>query len=410
MNYFNDTLIIDDQVEEAYELSELFAQGGSYPIILKPEHVSTKLAIVPKLVCCDINLSGTDDDQNFKIIAGLLKRIYTENKKGIYIFIAWTSHKDKLKALKEFIQADAEIYQPLDFIAIGKEDYKNNPQKLERKINSIFKNMLGLKACLMWNSIIREANNETFINLSNLAKDTHIDLLTLLGGLACANLGNNRRKDETVAITKPLSYILRDNIEKKLIYSDSQKKLDAILKKMPEKSFDLCNEEAKSKTNSILHINSTTRHSKIIPGDVVKISDKELKSLLKKTPPLELKKELIKGTENTDNIELGLLEITADCDYSNIKTHNISKFALTYLIPCAKAKKDLNNDYYKHTKIKIMYNKEAYYLIVDCRYIFSIIPKKTFVKNRLFSLRENLFTSFRQQIYAYNSRIGAISF
>ena len=67
----------------------------------------------------------------------------------------------------------------------------------------------------MWNSIIREANNETFINLSNLAKDTHIDLLTLLGGLACANLGKNRRKDETVAITKPLSYILRDNIEKK---------------------------------------------------------------------------------------------------------------------------------------------------------------------------------------------------
>lgn len=57
-----------------------------------------------------------------------------------------------------------------------------------------------------------------------------------------------------------------------------------------------------------------------------------------------------------------------------------------------------------------MYNEEVYYLIIDCRYIFSIIPRKTFVKNRLFSLRENLFTSFRQHIYAYNSRIGTISF
>lgn len=190
MNYLNDTLIIDDQVDEAYELSELFAQGGSYPIILKPEHVSRELAIIPKLVCCDINLSGTDDDQNFKTIAGLLKKIYPENKKGIYIFIAWTSHKNKLKALKRYIQADAEIYQPLDFIAIGKEDYKNDPQKLERKINSILRNMLGLKACLIWNNIIREANNETFINLSNLAKDTKIDLLTLMGGVSlCKSRG-----------------------------------------------------------------------------------------------------------------------------------------------------------------------------------------------------------------------------
>lgn len=409
MNYLNDTLIIDDQVDEAYELSELFAQGGSYPIILKPEHVSRELAIIPKLVCCDINLSGTDDDQNFKTIAGLLKKIYPENKKGIYIFIAWTSHKNKLKALKRYIQADAEIYQPLDFIAIGKEDYKNDPQKLERKINSILRNMLGLKACLIWNNIIREANNETFINLSNLAKDTKIDLLTLMGGLACVNLGENRKNDETIAITKPLSYILRDNIEKKIIYSDSQKKLDKILKKMPEKPLDLCYDEIKSKTNSILHINSTTHHSKIIPGDVIKISDNELKSLLKKTPPSKLKEDLIKGTENQNSVELGLLEITADCDYSNIKTYNINKFALVYLIPYTKAK-SLNKDYYKHTQIKIMYNEEVYYLIIDCRYIFSIIPRKTFVKNRLFSLRENLFTSFRQHIYAYNSRIGTISF
>ncbi|MDY4841984.1 MAG: hypothetical protein SO314_06445 [Alphaproteobacteria bacterium] len=409
MNYFNDTLIIDDQVEEAYELSELFAQRGSNPIILKPEHVSRELAIIPKLVCCDINLNGTDDDQNFKTIAGLLKKIYSENKKGIYIFIAWTSHKNKLKALKKFIQADVEICQPLDFIAMGKEDYKDNPQKLERKINSILKNKLGLKACLIWNSIIREANNETFINLSNLAKDTNIDLLTLFGGLASVNLGENRKKDETIAITKPLSYILRDNIEKKLIYSDSQKKLDAILQKMPESPLELCNDEIKSKTNSILHINSATRHSKIIPGDVIKISDKELKSLLKNTPPSKLKEDLIKGTENPDNVELALLEITPDCDYSNIKTYNVNKFALTYLIPNSKTKK-LDKEYYKHTKIKFMYNGEEYIFIVDCRYIFSIIPKKKLIKDRIFSLRENLFTSFRQYVYTYNSRIGTISF
>ena len=407
MNYLGDILIIDDEVEEAYNLSELFAKMECIPIILKPEHISSDLMMLPKIVCCDINLHGTDDTQNFKTIAGLLKKIYTNDKKGLYIFVAWTSHKDKLDALKNYIKADADVHQPLDFLAMGKDEYINNPQKLKTKIDSIFKNNQGLKACLLWNNIIREANDETIASLSNLASKTQVDLLALLDGLANANFGKKKIKDETTAIIKPISYILRDNIERKLICSPHQKQLKRILKKIPNNSN--LSDIVKSNTNSILHISSNVTHNKMIPGDVIKISDKELKSVFRKEVSLELKTDIIKKGESVNSIEFALLEITPDCDYSNVKTHNVNKFALTYLIPSGKESK-LDNEYYKRTKIKIIYKEMEYMFVVDCRYIFSIIPKKNFIKNRIFSLRENLFTSFRQQIYSYNSRIGTISF
>ena len=180
-----------------------------------------------------------------------------------------------------------------------------------------------------------------------------------------------------------------------------------ILKKIPNNSN--LSDIVKSNTNSILHISSNVTHNKIIPGDVIKISDKELKSVFRKEVSLELKTDIIKKGESVNSIEFALLEITPDCDYSNVKTHNVNKFALTYLIPSGKESK-LDNEYYKRTKIKIIYKEMEYMFVVDCRYIFSIIPKKNFIKNRIFSLRENLFTSFRQQIYSYNSRIGTISF
>jgi len=379
---------------------------GSIPIILKPEHITENPIIFPKLVCCDINLNGTDDTQNFKTIAGLLKKIYTKERKGIYIFIAWTSHKDKLKALRRHIEADQEIHKPLDFIAIGKDEYTDNPQKLERKIDYIFRKNKGLTACLLWNNIIKEANDETIISLSNLAEKTNVDLLALLDGLAQANLGKKKLRDEATATIRPINYILRDNIEKKLICSPAQTKLNNILKKNP-KNLAL-SESGKSNTNFILHISPNINYKKIMPGDVMRIYEKDLKSIFRKVPE-ELKSNLIKRGEDTNNIELGLLEITPDCDYTNVKTHDVNKFALTYLIPSGISGK-LDNDYYKRTKIKITYNEAEYIFVVDCRYIISIIPKRNFVKNRIFSLKENLFTSFRQQVYAYNSRIGTISF
>ncbi|WP_372519648.1 hypothetical protein [Candidatus Ruminimicrobiellum ovillum] len=409
MDYLSDILIIDDNLEEAYDLAGGFAKNKCVSIILKPEDVNDELNFIPKIICCDIKLTTSGDDvANYKLILNLLKKIFSKNK-GTYLFVAWTRNKNEFDALKKYIEADKEVNQPVSFLSLDKDEFKDQPSKLKIKLNKNLDSKKGLKALLIWNEIIKEANNKTLNKLFVLSKETETDLLSLLYYLAKANLGKKINDNEIVALIKPINYILRDNIDKELIQEETKKFFRNIFKDIKAEGRLL--ETIEVKTNSILHINTNIKHKNVIPGDVVEYSAKKLKRLF----AFSKKDENIKNENPVVSLIkksaiCGLLEVTADCDFSNEKTNDISKFVPVYLIPKDKCSNNLRNkDYFRNTNLEIEYNNQFYVFLVDCRYIFSM-KSNSLYKNKLFSIRENLFTSYRQQVYSYNSRIGTISF
>lgn len=408
MNYLSNVLIIDDTIEEAFDLQELFCKNSCIPVIMRPEQISEKMDFIPNIICCDINLHGTNDDINFKSILGLLKKIFKINK-GFYIFIAWTSHTDKLEELKQLIQSDQDTHQPLLFLAMGKEDFKGHHLKLRKEIRSLLKDNKGLYACLMWNKIVQNANNETMHILYKISQDTELDLLKILTSLAKSNFGVHVLKNEALSLLKPMNFVLRDNIEKKMF----QHKISVEFSKLFKNNPSLNNDEekkVKSIANTLLHINMYPNSNKIVPGDVIEVNLKFITKLIKNSRISEdtlLEKILKKGAPKNEII-WGLCEITADCDFAQCKTKEINKFSLLYLIPDTYVN-STNKEYVTKTNICVEYNEKVYSLIIDCRFMFSLQSSRL-KKNRIFNIRESLLNSYRQQIFSYNSRIGTISF
>lgn len=409
MNYLTDVLIIDDQLTEANDLQELFVKNGYFPVIVKPEWITNNFSLSPQIVCCDINLlGGNNDEANFKLIQGTLKKIFKQPT--TYIFIAWTSHKSKLQALKEHLSADVSLVQPVGFLSMGKNEFRSKPNKLKILINNMLKENIGLKICLIWNSIIRHANNMSLITLTDLSLSTGVELQQLLYDLAAQNFGVNVPKNETASLIIPINLILKDNVEKNIALSPFSKELSKIFKNMGPTAKKSISEDLKAKVNAIMHISMQNGVNKIVPGDFIKIDASFLRKKLKypKLNIIDLLGKTIKTSANESQVILGMVEITADCDFSNCKTAGVHKFAFAYLVPLSIFSKA--DEYHnKNTNITVEYQSQKYQMIVDCRFILAF--KANELKNqKLFNIRDGLLTSYRKNIYDHNSRIGTISF
>ena len=110
----------------------------------------------------------------------------------------------------------------------------------------------------------------------------------------------------------------------------------------------------------------------------------------------------------------GIVDITADCDFSNNKS-GINKCVLAFLTP-------LNNEHLESAlskspsfiryKIAIKQNKDYkfFWLILCSKYLFGMHKEDIKSNSFEFRLRETLISSIRCNIYDCNSRLGTISF
>ena len=292
MNYISDILLIDDQIEEAYEIQKNFLKMGFNPVISKPQEITESFSMSPSIIFCDIYLLGTDDDINFKLIKGILKKIYKKNTP--YILILWTSHSDKITELENCIRADREIIQPLEITSMDKNNIsviENNLKTLLDRINFEYPDFTVFA---IFKYIISKANNDTVDLLNNLYNIKEGKFINLLVSIAEQSIGEkNIKGNEACALSTPISYFIKNSIDKNIYKKELHSDLINIFKNvvhMPKNDLD---QKLKAKINTVMHINMNTQDNITIPGDYIKTNISTIRKLLgnkKKTKKILLEK------------------------------------------------------------------------------------------------------------------------
>ena len=409
MNYISDILLIDDQIEEAYDIQKNLLKLGFNPVISKPQEITESFSMLPSVIFCDINLFGTIDDINFKSIKGILKKIYKKNTP--YFFIIWTTHSSKISELEDYLHSDQEIVQPLEILSMNKNDIDSLETELNTLINRFHNDYPDFIIFSIFRDIIFKSSNDVIDFLNDLYSTKDGKFRNLLLSIAEQNYGiQNLCNNENYALATPISYFIKNNIDKNIHNDSLHSELLSLfknIKAIPKKEID---QKIKSKINTIMHINGNVCKNIIIPGDFFKTTIKTVKELVKdnKLRKEELLLDIIKDLKNKNAVTIGLIEISADCDFANCNTMNIGKFVLAYLCPYDIVKKGTLKQCYQVFDIE--YKNKSFVMIVDARFIISVNNKKILTQQKLFNIREGLFKKIRNEIYMHNSRLGTISF
>ena len=410
MAILKNVLIIDDQLDEVGDIQEAFLQNNYIPVVVDPVEAN-KVSYTPDIICCDINLSATNKEQNFKTIAGILKKIFKHNK--IYIFVAWTNNSDLFSELETYLSADTNIIQPLKYICFSKETF--DLHCFEEKLGKLYIENKGLISLYDWNEIVLDSLDNLIYNICSIAKDNSCSIQNILSSLGEKTAGKHFLENKTKTICTFLHLLLEDEIDSTIKFlDDASGKFNDI-----DESSGPTNIPAEKLNSALLFSKNTSKTLDV--GDFIQIDRnlyKKIKPFISSNTRKDIKDEILKNISGLQGFGLsksiwGVINITADCDYSN-KKQGIDKFVLA----CIAKYDDVPNEKKVRTNTPslIMYRfydketRENKALIIHSKYIFGAYLEDIKNYTKYFNIRKQFLTSIRQQIYSYNSRIGTISF
>lgn len=408
MAILKNVLIIDDQLDEVDDIREAFLQNNYIPVVVDPAE-SNKVLYTPDIICCDINLSATNKEQNFKTIAGILKKIFKHNK--LYIFVAWTNKSDLFSELEAYLSADTSIIQPLKYICFSKENF--DLHCFEEKLGTLYNENKGLISLYDWNEIVLDSLDNLTYNICSIAKDNSCSIQNILSSLGEKTAGKHFLENKTKTICTFLHLLLEDEIDSTIKFlNDASEKFNDI-----DGTSESTNIPAEKLNSALLFSKNTSTSLEV--GDFIRLDSScfmKIRHFIERNTRKQIKKDIKDNIQKIDGLDIdkctwGLINITADCDYSN-KKQGVDKFVFACIAK------------YNHADEKtrivspslIMYRfydketDENKALIIHSKYIFGGCLNNLKNCTKYFRIRKQLLISIRQQIYAYNSRIGTISF
>lgn len=410
MAILKNVLIIDDRLDEINDIRQNFLRHGYIPVVIEPTEAEY-ISFIPDIICCDINLMGSNKDQNFKIIAGILKKIVSHNK--LYVFIAWTNNANLFTELKEHLSNDSGIIQPIKYDCFSKETF--SVSIFEKMLNRIYDENKGLMSLYDWNNIVTNSLEKLPYNIYQLAKNNSCSTQDILFSLGQKTAGEHFLENKTKTVCTFLHLLLEDEVDSTIkLLNDNSDNFDDLKEVTESISVPV------EKLNSALLFSKTTSLSLEI-GDFIQLNQRycmKMRHFIQYSTRKQIKKEIndnIKGLKglDIDKCIWGIINITADCDHSN-KKQGIDKFVLACV-----AKYDCvvhENKVKVNTPSLIMYrfydkeSNEKKVLIINSKYIFGACFKNLESCTKYFRIRKQILASIRQQVYSQNSRIGTISF
>ena len=460
-----DIIVIDDnehdlnsivkalRAEKQFVIPVHFTDENSSNMDILESYITSNKVI--RCVISDINLievSTYQPSTAAKHLADNVLSRFLSNESRNYILFVWTSKdtEEDFELFKSTLYDTLEqndIKKPLNIIKISKNECKTGTEYDSEKIIKVIKDAMfdeknkALLQLIHWEKSCEIATADTVESLLKL-KNTSFTLKKLLLEL----VGKKNIGLEPENIINVLLLLLKDNLNK--ISTDSNTR--EIWKNLFEKIDDNQDLELadKAKINTTLHLDLSTQQTAIIcPGDFFEICDENVLKycfLCDKKDELityyvknafDLKKEKMTSQEKAKynsnrevydqncreqirkGLKLGLLEISAACDFTNNKKIS-NMFVLGVLAPKLQA-----YDFNKNVKQSIIspllleLENNQYYFFIDSSYIFSLnsvfINTKGFDENirfeKKFRLRDIYLQSLIQQIAHHNSRIGIIS-
>lgn len=424
----SNVLIIDDQIEETVRLQESFNNHGISCLYINPVSLTNdyQLSFIPDIVCCDIKLFNGNDNDNYTKICDILTQLLPEN--SFYVFVAWTSNKNLFGELKGKMQQERYLSssrQPVEYFCWKKS--RCTYEMLAKKFNKI---KPTTQLLFYWKTIIKQSATGTANQLVELSKIQKTDLKRILTSLAINEVGKKHLDDSKhLAITEQLHSLLLD-VSNKVIISDQ--KYNTLCSNSINKKTKEVNKKVASSLNSALFVDfSCDKLERIPAGDFRELNIRKYKDFLKFTGQGETqlkaqKKKLFEQyfcnsgklqqaaiNKAMQTSKLCLLDITAGCDCAQ-KKEGFHKVVITYLVPLSFGLKirDKKTNIPDSVNIKnIYFNSCENLMIIDAKYLMGLKQDELgMISKRLFRIREHMLNSIRQNVYAYNSRIGTSTF
>ena len=433
-------VLIDDEPQDAYPMIEAFSRYA-IPVAwyrgTGPETMPDMPLRNVRLILLDLQLGTTGVD--VKNAAGrLCQAVAPTAESGPMGLVLWTKHNDHYEAFKDALNGYNENdhihkrVQPLFILSVEKRFKSESGQRvfdipqLISEIDRILQEpeLDPCKNLFVWERLCAAAAAESVSTLSSI-------------GLALAEFDIGRWKAEFVNVLKWLTEsvsgdaagLRRDEIPNSsslfealaMIHEDYVHSLAFLEDRQLERPFDISaldSRKGKAVLNTFLITTMETKSD--VPGTLLPMremntdwlpfipseEDKEFRRMVSSIFGKEYnhnKEEIYKNSEPV------ILEITPECDYVNKKrsrlrfipglivTDNLQSLALTHTA------------YSKHIG-PLFRNDKVCYLIIECRYLFSLrLSFSEQLNQPFFRLRSHVLKDIQAWVGGHISRPGHIS-
>ncbi|EPE1851203.1 hypothetical protein ACSG7Z_003477 [Cronobacter dublinensis] len=456
-------ILIDNDQKELDQIKDAFVSAGlpCLPALYKNEEGnSTGLDhikfdnIVPRIVITDLNLiesSKLSPKDLSGPIMNLLEKIYV---KGPYILHFWSKNSSIVKEVMNVIEdrIPNKKLLPLMWGVLDKSKLLNESEKLREQIIDLINGDSLFGSIFDWESRINNAAQQTINSLYELTcppddikGDTyvkqHIDTLKeVLALIGNETLGKkNAKMFPSLAIDQGLLPVLNDRLHR---FDEANQAWRNSIPNIGNKT--KVDDNLKSQLNTFYHIEQIPDTYPIYHrGVFVEFSDEYIKSELNlkklccKLGVKDLNDILLSEFINEDNLEekdkssllnnirLGFIEMSAECDHAQRKT-KLHRYILSALIPEPFIKYCEFNGGKSLTKHAGIYRMPAFYFnnqrtILKLSFKYQIGTKDSFqlnsqlVQHKWFGkpvlrLREQILADISFKCAQYSSRPGIISF
>ena len=461
-------ILVDDNETELKTLHDCFVRAGipCLPInyinddpdnITGIGHIDTS-KLSPRVIITDLNLSeGSLEPKNLAgPIAELLSILI---KSGPYILFFWSKNIAKVEEVVNILETRlADKFQlPLHWGILDKTEFRTDEANLKGRIQTLLQECSIFNAIFDWENRVAYAAQQTTNSLLDITTpisgegvgSNHIQILSdTLAAIGNEALGNKNAKDNpSFAIDMGLASVLNDRLS--VMESDPSlwvKAVPSIGRHIP------LSEDAVCKLNSFYHIERVSEeHPKNCKGIFVELSRDVFRNAEQKqkfesklgrnldtifidefisTRKLEDNSRSESKTyreEAKENIILGFIELSADCDQAQRKV-KLNKYALAALVPSNFSELTLfeNDGFIRDRAHEGIYrcpsfelNGQNYILLITFRYQIGTNPSSTVANidyvnkwfgSPLFRLKEQIMGDISFRCAQHAMRPGIVAF
>lgn len=439
------------QIQDALVLARIPSLPILYDAATWAPHDLSRLCFAVRVVLLDLNLlEGAPNAET--ITPHIAEVLAAVAPAGPYIVVFWSKHKE---LVDEVLARLADRYKknivpPIHHTLLDKHDFQATgnaakdeevAKRLSKNIEELLKKVPILQMLAEWESRVGAAAARTVSRLYSLAASNdpwqrdqvESRLADLITWIAQETVGRQFAKDiPGDAVDEGLHHALADELSRSAgtpAYNDQWK---AAIPKVSQKDFKPAKELLAAALNEVFHIDS------------VNISKGERGTFTLLAPEFANQKEKVKqvfgasinalknefiyleGLEGDakaallDACRLGLLELSAACDYAQRKGRSL-RYVLAALVPAAHASKtefpDPDGGRPRESRHEAIYRlpsirikNENFVCALNFRYILGLPQNHELIGNSMFRVRVPLLDEIAYRCSGHLARPGFISF
>lgn len=426
----NSIIIVDDRDQDLQYLSRVFCKYGiGCRTFLYDEFDTIKEPLENvKLAFFDVILTDAgDDNAQMAVLRDAIKSYISLNNKA-FALVFWTNKPEYKERFIEFINRSDDKYEvpkPLCIEVIDKNKFLEHDDEIQQRLSDLMDDKI-IKCLFSFDSELKHASDKSLNEVLGLIdfpddwgkNEQYVkNIRNVFALIAIETLGGKRgKKEPDLAIKEafgPLFLHHLCNIDS-TVWKDFFDGLNITrIREFP-------NPEIAANLNTIFHLELSPKEQNA-RGCVrrIKMDDAEIDELFKSVVGYNVNEwvnaVLLKDTKFQGEVkELVALEISAACDYSNMKkrTH---KYLLGIIVPKAVQEQIKGvplGDAFYDLPFGFMYDEEECHMFLHLNFL--IIEEESAIfkllGNCLFSLKNEVMNMIGDRHARHISRIGINSF